>query len=322
MTVGAQAQPSESAFDAVYQSLIQTLRSLEQHKSIAVALILGGGVVGAGIALLTPNQYTSSATFIAQGSQTLSLPSVLQGAVASLGLERGSDYSPKFYADLLTSRPILQSAILHQYTISDGSGIRHANYLNIEGFDRLPPDRGLERAVRHLANRVGAGADVRTNMITLSVRARTPELSRDIVRQLLDALDSLNIGFRQFQSRESRTFFQDRADEARRELDSAEAVVRDFLQRNRVAGSPALQFEQQRLQREAELKQVLYATVMQQYEQARLQEARNVPTLTVLAEPSLPVVKSYPPRRLFVAIGMMVGALILWLRLKIAESRS
>ncbi len=318
MTLPSQQQQNDPAFSAVLQSGIRTLGSVQSNKWMALTLVLGGGIVGAGIALLTPNQYTSSATFIAQGAQTLAFPSVLQGAVASLGLERGSDYSPKFYADLLMSRPILQSAILHQYAIPQGDSVRHVDYLTVEGFDKLPSNRGLERAVRHLANRVSAGADVRTNMITLSVRARTPELSRDITRQLLDALDSLNIGFRQFQSRESRTFFQARADETRRELDSAEAAVRNFLQRNRVTGSPALQFEQQRLQREAELKQVLYATVMQQYEQARLQEARNVPTLTVLAQPSLPVLKSYPPRRLFVALGMMAGALILWLRLKIA----
>src|SRR5712691_700479 len=82
-----------------------------------VAICAGMGTV---IALVVPNQYTSAASFIAQGSSSLNLPAALQGAAATLGLERGNDYSPKFYADLLTSRPILQSAIAHQYQIAQG----------------------------------------------------------------------------------------------------------------------------------------------------------------------------------------------------------
>ena len=237
----------------------------------------------------------------------------------SLGLDRGNDYSPKFYADLLTSRPVLQSAILHEYHVPAGAGTRSENYLAIEGFTETPPARALEDAMKHLAKRVGASADVRTNMITLSVRALTPQLSRDIADQLLAALDSLNLGFRQNQSRESREFYESRVLHTQRELDSAEGAVRNFLQTNRVATSPALQFELQRLQREAERKNAVYTIVVQQFEQARLQEARNVPTLTVLAAPFVPVKKSFPPRRLIVVLGAIVGLALAWAQLSLTE---
>ena len=45
-----------------------------------------------------------------------------------------------------------------------------------------------------------------------------------------------------------------------------------------------------------------------QYEQGRLQKARNVPILTILTEPLLPVKKSYRPRRLFVVLGRITSA--------------
>ena len=78
-------------------------------------------------------------------------------------------------------------------------------------------------------------------------------------------------------------------------------------------------FGLQRLQREAERKQTLYAIVVQQYEQARLQEARNVPTLTILSPPFVPVEKSYPPRRLIVFLGALVGLLFAWGQLAVAD---
>jgi hypothetical protein len=89
----------------------------------------------------------------------------------SLGLERGNDYSPKFYSDLLTSRPILRSAVLTGYRVSaDETGSR--DYVHIEGFDDAPPARAEDQAIRYLARHVRAFADVRTNMITLAVGSR------------------------------------------------------------------------------------------------------------------------------------------------------
>ena len=310
---------STPALDAALSWGRQVATPLLAAKGKLVGYVLAGGLLAAGIALLLPNRYTSSATFIAQGSSSLNLPAGLQGVALSLGLERGNDYSPKFYSDLVSSRPVLRSAILTPYKISaDDSTSR--DYIHIEGFDDEPSARALDHAIRHLAKRVSASADVRTKMITLTVEARSPELSRAIAVQLLRALDSLNVGFRQSQSRGSREFYEARTEQTRRELDSAEDAVRAFMQRNRVASSPALEFERKRLEREAELKQSLYATMVEQYEQARLQEARNVPPLTILAEPFLPVRKSAPNRHFIVALGILGGLALLVAELRIREA--
>jgi len=120
----------------------------------------------------------------------------------------------------------------------------------------------------------------------------------------------MNISFRQQQSRELRQFFESRVADALRELDSAETALRHFLERNRVTqSSPLLTFEQLRLTRDAELKRAVYTTVVQQYEGAKMQEARNVPVLTVLTPPIVPVRKSGPPRRFIVAAGLLLGIL-------------
>src|SRR5436309_6476782 len=69
-----------------------------------------GAAAGVATALMLPAEYTSTASFIAQGANASVLPSALQGIAATVGLASAKDYSPQFYADLLTSDPVLKSA--------------------------------------------------------------------------------------------------------------------------------------------------------------------------------------------------------------------
>jgi uncharacterized protein involved in exopolysaccharide biosynthesis len=256
-------------------------------------------------------EFTASASFIAQGSSASTLPSALQGLAASVGLTNTKDYSPQFYADLVTSRPVLAAALNRKYTVPNGNGGPSRTYFEIEHFTGADSAVRLDNGLRHLQRRVASRADVRTNIVTLSVTARYPTLSRELAGALLEALDSMNISFRQEQSRELREFFETRVANAQRELDSAEAVLRDFLERNRATqNSPLLQFEQMRLTRTADLKRTVYTTVVEQYEGAKLQEARNVPVLTILMPPTVPTRKSGPPRRFIVVLGVIGGLLV------------
>jgi uncharacterized protein involved in exopolysaccharide biosynthesis len=211
----------------------------------------------------------------------------------------------------VVSDPVLTAAILRRYNVPAKDRSDPKTYLEIEGFQEESSGRAIDAALRQLRRRVAARADVRTNIISVSATSRYPALSRDLTQALLDALDSMNISFRQEQSRELRQFFESRVKDAQRDLDSAETELRHFLERNRVTqNSPLLTFEQARLTRVADLKRAVYTTVVQQYEEAKIQEARNVPILTVLSPPTIPVRKSGPPRRFIVVTGLLIGLLV------------
>jgi uncharacterized protein involved in exopolysaccharide biosynthesis len=272
--------------------------------------LLGAGA-GVAIALLLPPYYTASASFIAQGSSASMLPGALQGLAASVGLASAKDYSPQFYADLFQSQPVISAVLGRRYAVPASPRTDLRTYYEIEDIAGRDSATRLDNASRHLRRRIAARADVRTNIITVSVTARYPELSRDLTRVMLEALDSMNVSFRQEQSRELREFFETRVSDAQRALDSAETVLRQFLERNRaIQNSPLLTFEQMRLTRGADLKRTVYTTVLQQFEEARIQEARNVPVLTVLTPPAAPIRKAGPPRRLIVATAMLLGLLL------------
>src|SRR5438309_10332303 len=95
------AVQSESALDAGLSWAGHTFAVLLRAKKRVFTYVAVAAGVAAGIAVIVPNQYTSAAAFIAQGSTSLNLPAALQGTAASLGLERGSDYYPKIYVDLI-----------------------------------------------------------------------------------------------------------------------------------------------------------------------------------------------------------------------------
>jgi uncharacterized protein involved in exopolysaccharide biosynthesis len=314
---------------------MQAVRAIRSTGRRGLALTLIGGAVGVTIALLVPARFTSACSFIAQGTGTSlpisMLPTALQGIAGGLGLGTGKEYSPQFYADLLTSDPVLSAVIHRRYAVADSPTGQPQTYIEIQSYDSKPPLEADEAAMRELRRWTAARADVRTNIVSLSVTSRTPNLSRDLATAMIDALDSLNVAFRQQQSHELREYFQGRVDDAQRGLDSAETALRTFLERNRsTENSPLLKFEQTQLTRRADLKQAVYTTVVQQYEEAKLQEARNVPVLTVLAAPNIPAKKSGPPRRLIVLTGFLIGLLtalgIGWTRevfqrARLAESR-
>jgi uncharacterized protein involved in exopolysaccharide biosynthesis len=304
--------PSTSDTDVLLDWLSGSLhRILGTGKRGAIFAVLGAAI-GSAVALMLPLQFTSSTAFIAQGASTSLVPSALRGLAASVGLSSARDFSPQFYVELLTSEPVLMAALSRKYAVAGAAGPVERTYYEIEGFNG--PDRAAEteKALRYLRKRVAARADVRTNIVSLSVDARYPGLSRDIAGTLLQALDSLNIRFRQEQSHELREFFETRVRQAQSELDTAETALRHFLERNRLTqNSPLLQFEQLRLTRAADLKRTVYMTVVEQFEEAKLQESRNVPVLTVLTEPTLPVKKSGPPRRfIVVAVTVLTFSLI------------
>jgi uncharacterized protein involved in exopolysaccharide biosynthesis len=51
----------------------------------------------------------------------------------------------------------------------------------------------------------------------------------------------------------------------------------------------------------------VYTTVLQQFEEAKAQESRNVPVLTVLTAPTVPMRKSGPARRFIVVVALLLG---------------
>jgi len=227
--------------------------------------------------------------------------------------------SPAFFAELATSREVLLALAGARYPAPGGGP---DSTIVLQALYKLPPfetRKGMELILKRLHRDVKADIDVATGLVTLSVTAPDPLLATAVADTLLAAVNRFNLERRQSRSRDLRRFLETRVGEAARDLRGAEDSLRAFQEHNRaIAQSPELQLQADRLRRSTELRQQLYVTLASAYEQARIEEFRDTPSLTVVDPPRPPFTRAWPPRRLLILaagfLGLIVGLGIAMLR--------
>lgn len=270
---------------------LDRLRSLWQGALTALPLVLAAAGVGLvtalGAALLRGPQYSALAAFVPQvGDAT---PSGLAGLASQLGVQIGGSRgeSIEFYARLLKSQEILREAATTHYEVrlADGDTLR-GTLPALLGFGAETDPKAVRRAVRLLDQQTAVSLDTKAGVIGLRTLSPWPEMAVALNRRLLDLVGEFNVRKRQSQAGAERAFLQTRLESAGRELREAEDALARFTGANRsFAGAPLLTLEQERLQRQVDLRQQVYVALAQSFERARLDEIRNTPVLTVVDPP-------------------------------------
>lgn len=275
---------------------------------LAVGIVCGA--VALGTTYLLRPRYEAFTEFVTAQSSNASLPSGGIAALASqfgLGMSGGTA-SPEFYAALLATRAILDPVLQDSFRTATGTTVRLQTFLDAGG--KTPGER-LERAAKRLSKRLDISVDDATQIVTLGVELRDPNLAADVARRLVAELDTYNQVTQRTEARARREFIQGQLGNAQRDLGAAEDSLRDFLVHNRrLDDSPTLQFEQARYQRAIDLRQAVVQDLSQAFEQARIDEVRDTPVLTVLQPALVPIKKSWPRRSVSAIAGMVVGILL------------
>jgi uncharacterized protein involved in exopolysaccharide biosynthesis len=226
------------------------------------------------------------------------------------GTEPGE--SPAFYASLLASRDILRAVVLTSYPLSTARGdTARATLVELYRVDGETAAIRRDKAVKRFLKDLDIETYRATELIGIEVTTRWPTVSQGAAQRLLDLVSRFNLTTRQTQAGAERRFVQARLETARAELRAAEERLQTFLQRNReFRDSPALVFANDRLTREVELRQQVVTSLVQSFEQARIDEVRNTPVTTVVEPPDLP--PQPDPRRLVLKalLGLTAGLLL------------
>lgn len=276
--------------------------------ALTTVLVLGGAIT---YALSRDPTFTTEASFRPQGSEASAsqlMALATQFGVNVPGVSPNEEASPAFYAELLTSREILARIASGEYRVAGEVDTDLADLLKIvdDGDEGLRLRRTIE-ALRDNVLTIQTSRE--TGIVTVRARTDWPELSLEIVRRLLDEIARFNLDTRQSQAAAERSFIEERVDSARDGLMQAESAMQGFLQANRQwENSPDLTFQHDRLDRDISLRQQVYTTLVQSFEQARIAEVRDTPVITVLQAPFL------PPRDnrglvLMAAVGLVLGGL-------------
>ena len=274
-------------------------------------------VVAIFTSLVLPPTFTATAAIAPQdpaaGAERFS------GIAAQLGIGLGSvgaSQSPDFYGDFFQSTSLLRDVATSTYRLpaapgffnrrpsSDPRKLTLIEYLEIEEATHA---ESREEAVRELHDFITVAVSRQTGVVSLGVKTSSPELSLALTERMLALLAEFNQSIRQSQAAAERAFIEDRLRESDLELRAAEDALQTFLEANRTfASSPVLSFEYERLQLAASLTRQVHLTLRQAYEQARMDEVRNTPLVTLVQRPILPVAN---PRSVGAAtvLGLLLG---------------
>jgi uncharacterized protein involved in exopolysaccharide biosynthesis len=290
--------------------------------------------VGVAIALLQPHQFAAVSKFVPTTSD--GVPSRLSGVVAQFGLGSlgggggAAGQSPEFYSALLRSREILEDAVTSQYSFEDRrDGSRSGTYIELYQIRGDSPADVRLKAVEHLRGHLQVSASPSTGLVNVEVQAQWPALAEQVNRRLLELTHTFNIQRRQSQAAAEREFTQRRLEEAGRDLHEAEDALEEFLAANRAyQSSPQLVFEFGRLQRRVDVQQQVVQSLTQAFEQARIDEVRNTPLITMVEEPEGSAHPVAVRRVLAVAallLGLVLGVIVVavreYVRSRVARAR-
>lgn len=288
-------------------SLWEVLAVLLRRRGVIVASTFVLGALAVTLGLLRAPSYTTSASFQPQGSEGGQSQLLALASQFGVSMGAGDGLTPAFYAELLASRGILLSVATTPFEV-EGSTVRLADLLEVEEETEDLRVKEVIEWLRETAVSVQTGRE--TGIVTVQVTTDWPELSLQIAQQLLDEVSRFNLETRQSQAATERGFIEARMEQARTDLLGAEDELQRFLQANRqFQDSPELQFQYERIQRNVALRQQVFTTLVQSFEQARIAEVRDTPVFTVLQPPFMPPGPDERRLKLFLALGLVLGAM-------------
>ena len=274
-------------------SIFGAVNALLRWRRLIIGLGVGGALLFGVLALLSGKVFKSSATFVPQSPEAQQ-SSFAMAAASQFGFRvptGGLAWGPSTYIRLLKSRAFLDPIARDTVTVAEENG-RRAAVLDLLNVTAPTPERRLEAGIRTLSNLIVAEEDRSLGAVELSVTTAWPSVSLALVEKVLQRVNEFNLQTRRSQASPERAFAAARAAEAESSLRAAEDRLQALIQRNRsMEGSPELQFQRERLNREIALRQALYTTWMQSLEEARIREVRDTPVITVLEPARLPAVR-------------------------------
>lgn len=307
-------------------SVFDLLTPLVRRRRLILATALGCALLTAIVVLILPSRYTALTTFVPEAPKESSLSSSLGGLATQFGIgsQTATPFSPDFMADVLRSRGIREAILATEFPDpASGAGKANLPLLEILEVEGDTPTRRLEAGLGTLAKATSMALDRRTGVLSLKVTLRDPNLAAQVANRMVEELNKFNVERRRSQSGEERIFTERRLEELREELANAEDELVRFLQRNRQFSEFSVASVNARsLERKVQLKQEVLATMSRSYEEARINEVRDTPVLTVIDRAEPPAWKSFPRRTISVLVALLVGTVLGIGVAYLAEARS
>ena len=270
------------------------------------------GMLAIGASIVRPDRYTVESRFKPEASDAnpAQFASLASQFGFNLGIQSNSE-SPEFYVGLMESRAMLREVARTTFSFTTDQDMLSGTIEDL--YEIEMPDDPEAVVVAMLVGMTNASVDVRQGVVVLRTTTKWPQLSVEIGARMLELVNDFNLEKRQSRAAAERKFVQQRLAEAQIELEAAEAELLEFFQHNRLyRDSPELAFESDRLQRIVNLREQVHNTLAQSFEQARIDEVRDTPVITIIDGPSDSLISNESNPILAGLMGIIGGGMLCW----------
>lgn len=275
-----------------------------------IAYVTGGvAALALIISLLLPSYYRSTATLLpeTEKSKLGSLGGLTDlASLAGINVAEGS--MVKLYPTIIKSEAVLKNVIYTQYRsvrLKDS-----ANLIQLFEIDEKTPELTYETALRSFREQLDVFMDNKTNVVTISIDTKEPQLSADIINRVTLELDRFIRTKRKTNASEQRKWIEARLSEVKSDLARSENTLKEFREKNRrVLDSPQLLLEQERLIREVQINSTLYTELKKQFEIVKIEEIKNIPIINIMDAGSAAAKKERPKRLMIVFMSTLFAFL-------------
>lgn len=198
--------------------LFELIRIMLANRKMIILLMVLTSIAAITYSLLTPEIWSSNASFYAVGSGAANLPFDIPGmsGIASQLMGADSDSDALNFVSVLKSRR-LSEEVIHKFDL--------INYFKLNDPDSLA---NMDDALRLIKKVVSIEYAEKTGLISVSVETKSKKLSKDIVDFYLVKLEEYNKDQKITKGRRNREFLENRVVETRSDIDSLLIALRDF----------------------------------------------------------------------------------------------
>ena len=171
-------------------------------------------------------------------------------------------------------------------------------------------DKDLDEAILQLNELIGVREEI-SGLISVTVFMEEPQLASDIANYIAEYVKNFISVEQKREATRNRTFIEKQMKEAKSQNEKSEDLLTEFRKRNPLRlDTPSIEMIRERLESAVEENRAVYITLRQQFEIAKIDEAKEKLLINILdtAEPA--VKKTKPKRTLIVILSFFAGLLL------------
>ena len=306
---------------------------LKKQKKIILNFSILGASIGLVYALFATVYFASKISLYPAGEmgQSGGMLGDFQGLAKSFGLG-GLGNAPTYnIPDIINSRKLKKDIVLKKWkNIKDPNGSNLITFWEIDkppifspisiikkilpsgGISAKKFDKDLDIAILQLDELIGVKEEL-SGLIAVTVLMEDPNLASDIANYIAEYVKNFISVEQKREATRNRMFIEKQMKDAKFQNEKSEDLLTEFRKDHPLRlDTPSIEMKRERLESAVEENRAVYITLRQQFEIAKIDEAKEKLLINIL-DTAEPAVKKAKPRRKLILIlslilGMMSGA--------------